>query len=115
VHENLRSSSGSSSSGIFSDVSESNEAAGKIDVCLKLANASSNQMGIPLPAGRMRVYKPGPDGVAEFIGEDVIDHTAKDEAVTVRMGKAFDIVGTRGGWRWGRRDFLNRFRGRRLR
>jgi hypothetical protein len=68
----------------------------KVDVYLLLTNSENNGMGIPLPAGRIRVYKRNPDdNEQEFIGEDVIQHTPKDEDVMVRLGSAFDIVGQR--------------------
>jgi hypothetical protein len=68
----------------------------KVDVYLMLTNSESNGLGIPLPAGRIRVYKRDPeDNANEFIGEDVIQHTPKDEDVMVKLGSAFDIVGER--------------------
>jgi len=68
----------------------------KIDVYLKFKNDKKAGLGIPLPAGRVRVSKQDDaDGATEFIGEDVIDHTPKDEDVLIKMGEAFDIVGER--------------------
>ncbi|MGD0460861.1 MAG: DUF4139 domain-containing protein [Tepidisphaeraceae bacterium] len=68
----------------------------KVDVYLLLTNTESNGLGIPLPAGRIRVYKRDEaDGSREFIGEDVIQHTPKDENVMIKLGSAFDIVGER--------------------
>jgi hypothetical protein len=68
----------------------------KVDVYLKTKNNEKNGMGVPLPAGRIRVYKQNDaDASLEFVGEDVIDHTPKDEDVLMRMGSAFDIVGDR--------------------
>ncbi|MGD0769136.1 MAG: DUF4139 domain-containing protein [Tepidisphaeraceae bacterium] len=68
----------------------------KVDVYLMLTNSEKNGLGIPLPAGRIRVYKHDPeDNAQEFIGEDVIHHTPKDEDVMVKLGSAFDIVGER--------------------
>jgi hypothetical protein len=53
-------------------------------------------MGMPLPAGRLRVSKLDPaDGSLEFVGEDAIDHTPKDEEVLIKLGSAFDVVGER--------------------
>jgi hypothetical protein len=74
----------------------------KVDVYLQLKNTQQNGLGIPLPAGRIRVYKrdeadqqrgDDPAGSLEFIGEDKIDHTPKDETVLIRVGSAFDVVG----------------------
>jgi hypothetical protein len=68
----------------------------KVDVYLRLRNAADNALGMPLPAGRVRVSKLDPaDRSLEFIGEDVIDHTARDETVQVKLGSAFDVVGER--------------------
>jgi hypothetical protein len=51
---------------------------------------------VPLPAGRVRVSRlDGADGSAEFIGEDVIDHTPKDSTVKLKLGNAFDVTGER--------------------
>ncbi|HWB54600.1 MAG TPA: hypothetical protein VG722_10420 [Tepidisphaeraceae bacterium] len=68
----------------------------KVDVYLQLRNDKAHELGIPLPAGRIRVYKTDEaDGSQEFIGEDVIQHTPKDEDVLIKLGSAFDIVGER--------------------
>jgi hypothetical protein len=68
----------------------------RIDLYVRFKNAEANHLGSPLPAGRMRVYKTDPaDGNREFVGEDVIQHTPKDEEVLVRLGTAFDLVGER--------------------
>lgn len=68
----------------------------QVDVYLQIQNSQKQGLGLPLPAGRVRVYKTDPDdGNAEFIGEDVIAHTPKDETLSVRLGSAFDIVGER--------------------
>jgi len=68
----------------------------KVDVYLGFRNAEQNRMGVPLPAGRIRVNKADPsDGTLEFIGEDAIDHTPRNENVKIRLGSAFDVVGER--------------------
>lgn len=96
----------------------------KVDVYLRIKNSEQNGLGIPLPAGRLRVYKKDEpaalasgaarrgldpvddrpaattrtgdgDGANEFVGEDIIQHTPKDEEVLVKLGSAFDIVGER--------------------
>lgn len=68
----------------------------KVDVYLRLRNAAGNGLGVPLPGGRLRVSKLDPaDRTLEFIGEDVIEHTARDEMVQVKLGSAFDVVGER--------------------
>lgn len=67
----------------------------KVWVMLEFKNSKENNLGMPLPKGRVRVYKNDADGALEFIGEDSIDHTPKDETVRVKMGNAFDVVGER--------------------
>ena len=73
-----------------------NQSNKKVDVYLRFDNAKSNQMGMPLPKGKVRVYKrDDADGTLEFVGEDLIDHTPRDETVRVKLGQAFDVVGER--------------------
>jgi hypothetical protein len=68
----------------------------KVDVYLQFRNAENNNMGMPLPAGRVRVSKQDPaDQTLEFIGEDVIDHTPRNEKLLLKLGSAFDVVGER--------------------
>jgi hypothetical protein len=68
----------------------------KVDVYLRFQNGEKQGLGVPLPSGRIRVNQVDPaDGSLEFIGEDVIDHTPKDEEVLIRLGNAFDVVGER--------------------
>ncbi len=68
----------------------------KVDIYLTFKNDKKSGLAIPLPAGRVRVYKEDPDdGSLEFIGEDSIDHTPKDEEVMLKLGSAFDVVGER--------------------
>src|SRR5215472_9096980 len=58
-------------------------------------NRKTNNLGMPLPAGRVRFYRHDRDGQMEFTGEDKIDHTPTDETVRFYTGNAFDIVGER--------------------
>jgi hypothetical protein len=67
----------------------------KVYVMLDFKNSKENNLGIPLPKGKMRVYKEDSDKSLEFIGEDFIEHTPKDENVRIYLGDAFDIVGER--------------------
>ena len=68
----------------------------KVDVYLRFRNAQANSLGVPLPAGRVRVAKMDlADKSLEFIGEDVIDHLPRDETVQIRLGSSFDVVGER--------------------
>jgi len=67
----------------------------KVGVYLDIANEEKNHLGMPLPKGTVRVYKADKSGSAQFIGEDHIDHTPRDEKVRVKMGESFDVVGDR--------------------
>lgn len=67
----------------------------KVAVSTEFVNSQSAGLGIPLPKGKIRVMKADTDGALELVGEDRIDHTAKDEKVRVELGNAFDIVGER--------------------
>lgn len=67
----------------------------KVSVFLEIANREQHRLGMPLPKGTVRVYKASSDGSLQFIGEDIIDHTPKDEKVKIKMGEAFDVVGER--------------------
>jgi hypothetical protein len=73
-----------------------NQSNPKVDVYVRFQNKKENNLGIPLPKGKVRVYKrDDADGTLEFVGEDLIDHTAKDEKVLIKLGQAFDVVGER--------------------
>jgi len=68
----------------------------KVQVFIEFANAKANKLGIPLPAGKVRVYKQDPDDKAlEFVGEERIDHTPEEEDLSLLIGNAFDVVGER--------------------
>jgi hypothetical protein len=68
----------------------------KVDVYLAFKNSKQNNMGMPLPKGRVRVSKlDEADKTLEFVGEDVIDHTPRDENIRIKLGQAFDVVGER--------------------
>ncbi len=68
----------------------------KVHVFVEFLNSEDNALGMPLPAGKVRLYKQDPDDKAlEFIGEEQIDHTPKDEQLSLQIGNAFDIVGER--------------------
>ncbi len=64
-------------------------------VFYKFKNEEKTGLGMPLPAGNLRVYQKDSKGGVLFIGEDHIDHTPKDETVTVHIGNAFDVVAER--------------------
>jgi len=68
----------------------------KVQVFLVFENKKEHGLGIPLPSGRIRVSKlDEADGSFEFIGEDTIDHTPRNEEVMIKLGNAFDVVGER--------------------
>ncbi len=67
----------------------------KVGVYLDVKNSKENRLGVPLPRGRVRVYKADAAGSQQFVGEDWIDHTPKDERLRIKMGEAFDLVGER--------------------
>ena len=72
----------------------------KIGVFIEIENKKDHNLGIPLPKGTVRVYKQDPEGSLQFVGEDSIDHTPKDEKVRVKLGEAFDVVGSRKQTDW---------------
>ena len=67
----------------------------KILVQREFKNAETNQLGIALPAGKLRFYRRDADGQLQFVGENTIDHTPRNETVRVTTGNAFDLVGER--------------------
>lgn len=67
----------------------------KVSVFRELLNSEANKLGMPLPKGRIRLYQQDGDGQMEFIGENEIDHTPKDETIRFFVGDSFDLVGER--------------------
>ncbi|MDI7259652.1 MAG: DUF4139 domain-containing protein [Thermodesulfobacteriota bacterium] len=65
----------------------------KVGVFLEMGNFKKHNLGMPLPKGTIRVYKEDKDGSLQFVGEDRIDHTPKDEKIKIKIGEAFDVVG----------------------
>ncbi|HUO34881.1 MAG TPA: DUF4139 domain-containing protein [Candidatus Acidoferrum sp.] len=63
-----------------------------VKVYYTFQNSEKSQLGIPLPAGTLRVYLADSKGGVQFIGEDHIDHTPKDETLRIYTGNAFDVV-----------------------
>ena len=72
----------------------------KIGVYFDIKNSKDNRLGVPLPKGKVRVYKADASGSQQFVGEDWIDHTPRDERVKNKMGDAFDLVGERTQKEW---------------
>jgi hypothetical protein len=67
----------------------------KVWVMLEFQNSEKSHLGMPLPRGKVKVYRRDVDARNEFIGEDQIDHTPRDETVRLYTGNAFDLVGER--------------------
>ena len=72
----------------------------KVGVYLDIQNSEQNRLGMPLPKGTLRVYKADKSGAKQFVGEDAIEHTPRDEKLRVKMGDAFDVVGDRKQTEW---------------
>jgi hypothetical protein len=64
----------------------------KVAVFVEFDNRESSRLGLPLPKGIVRVYKKDQAGNAQFIGEDRVDHTPKNEKVRLQLGEAFDVT-----------------------
>ena len=64
-------------------------------VMREFTNSTANHLGLPLPKGRVRFYRRNTDGQMEFIGENIIKHTPRDEVLRLYTGNAFDLVGER--------------------
>ncbi|HXC16885.1 MAG TPA: DUF4139 domain-containing protein [Holophagaceae bacterium] len=67
----------------------------KVGVFVTFDNKEANHLGMPLPKGIIRVYKQDSEGRAQFVGEDSIDHTPKNENVRIKLGESFDVTGHR--------------------
>jgi hypothetical protein len=80
---------------IRNDHSYGTESNPRIWVMREFRNAEANHLGMPLPKGRVRFYRRNDDGQIEFTGENVIDHTPRDETVRIYTGNAFDLTGER--------------------
>jgi hypothetical protein len=64
----------------------------EVNVTVDFENKKSNNLGMPFPEGKVRIFKDEGKSV-ELIGEDMIKHTPKDENIKLKIGKAFDIIG----------------------
>jgi hypothetical protein len=67
----------------------------KVAVVEKIKNSEANHLGMPIPAGRLRVYRRDTDGQVQFVGESMIEHTPAEQEIGIVTGKAFDVTGTR--------------------
>lgn len=66
-----------------------------VNVYMNVKNSKENRLGMPLPKGVVRLYKRDSSGAQQFIGEDRIEHTPKNETVKLKVGEAFDVVAER--------------------
>lgn len=67
----------------------------KVNIVEEIKNSESNHLGMPLPAGRVRLYRHDADSQMEFVGESIINHTPAEETVKLITGSAFDLKGMR--------------------
>jgi len=81
----------------------------KVGVFVQFDNRDNNHLGKPLPKGVVRVYKRDSEGRAQFIGEDRIDHTPKNETVKLKLGDAFDVTAERKQTEWRKADAVGKY------
>jgi hypothetical protein len=72
----------------------------KVSVFVEFENRERDRLGMPMPKGTVRVYKADSSGAQQFVGEDSIDHTPRDEKVEIKLGEAFDVVADRKQTDW---------------
>jgi hypothetical protein len=75
-------------------------------VFVQFENREASRLGVPMPKGIVRVYKKDSHGNAQFIGEDSIDHTPKNENVRLKLGEAFDVTAEKKQADFKRRDAI---------
>jgi hypothetical protein len=80
----------------------------KVGVFVQFENRESSRLGLPMPKGVVRVYKKDSAGNAQFIGEDRIDHTPRNEKVRLKLGEAFDVTADKKQTDFRRREPTNR-------
>jgi hypothetical protein len=66
-----------------------------VQVFYQMKNEQKDGLGVPMPAGVVRVYQQDSGGGVQFVGEDRIGHTPKDETLNLKIGNAFDVVAER--------------------
>ena len=79
----------------------------KVGVFVQLENREASRLGMPMPRGVVRVYKKDAAGNAQFVGEDRIDHTPKNEIVRLKLGEAFDVTADKKQTDFRRRESTN--------
>ena len=80
----------------------------KLGVFVQFENREASRLGLPMPKGVVRVYKRDGSGNAQFVGEDRIDHTPKNERVRLKLGEAFDVTADKKQTDFRRREPTNR-------
>jgi hypothetical protein len=80
----------------------------KVGVFVQFENRESSRLGMPMPKGVVRVYKKDSAGNAQFVGEDRVDHTPKNEKVRLKLGEAFDVTADKKQTDFKRREPTNR-------
>jgi hypothetical protein len=80
----------------------------KVGVFVQFENRETSRLGLPMPKGVVRVYKKDSAGNAQFVGEDRIDHTPKNEKVRLKLGEAFDVTADKKQTDFKRREPTNR-------
>jgi hypothetical protein len=80
----------------------------KVGVFVQFDNREASRLGVPMPKGVVRVYKKDSSGNAQFVGEDRIDHTPKNEKVRLKLGDAFDVTADKKQTDFKRREPNNR-------
>jgi len=81
----------------------------KVGVFVQFENREAARLGVPMPKGVVRVYKKDGAGNAQFVGEDSIDHTPKNESVRLKLGESFDVTGDKKQTDFKRRDSTMRW------
>ena len=67
----------------------------RVEITEEIKNSEANHLGVPLPAGRLRLYRRDSDGQMEFVGESTINHTPVEDTIKMVSGNAFDVKGAR--------------------
>jgi hypothetical protein len=79
----------------------------KVGVFVQFENRDTSRLGLPMPKGVVRVYKKDGSGNAQFVGEDAIDHTPKNENLRLKLGEAFDVTAEKKQTDFRRREPIN--------
>jgi hypothetical protein len=80
---------------VITDPSYGTKSNRKVWVMREFTNSIANHLGLPLPKGKVRLYRRNTDGQIEFTGENTIRHTPRDEVIRLSTGSSFDVVGER--------------------